>query len=107
MGETKKESISTAEEFDEVSKYSPSQRKAFIEELESDIKNLARSMSNLYSEHTGVFMMYGVQIEVKFSVFNESVYGQRLGCPEFYNHVSEMASGLKEVINDKRAQTGN
>lgn len=107
MGETKKESISTAEVFDEVSKYSPSQRQAFIEELEADIKNLARSMSNLYDEHTGVFMMYGVQIEVKFSVFNESVYEQRLGCPEFFTHVSAMAKGLKEAINDKRAQTGN
>ena len=107
MGETKKESISTAEVFDEVSKYSPSQRQAFIEELEADIKNLARSMSNLYDEHTGVFMMYGVQIEVKFSVFNESVYEQRLGCPEFFTHVSAMAKGLKEIVNDKRAQTGN
>lgn len=107
MGETKKESISTAEVFDEVSKYSPSQRRAFIEELEADIKNLARSMSNLYDEHTGVFMMYGVQIEVKFSVFNEPVYEHRLGCPEFFTHVSAMAKGLKEVFNDKRAQTGN
>ena len=64
-------------------------------------------MSNLYDEHTGVFMMYGVQIEVKFSVFNEPVYEQRLGCPEFFTQVSEMAKGLKEIINDKRAQTGN
>lgn len=107
MGETEKELISTADVFDEVSKYSSSQRREFIEELETDIKNLARSMANLYDEHTGVFMMYGVQVEVKFSVFNESVYEQRLGCPEFFNHVSAMAKGLKEVLNDKRAQTGN
>ena len=103
MGKTEKGSISTAEVFDEVSKYSSLQRKAFIEELETDIKNLARSMSNLYDEHTGVFMMYGVSVEVKFSVFNEPVYEQRLGCPEFFNQVSAMAKGLKEIHNDERA----
>lgn len=107
MSKTEKEQISTAEVFAEVSKYSSSQRKAFIEELETDIKNLARSMSNLYDEHTGVFMMYGVQVEVKFSVFNEPVYEQRLGCPEFFTQVSTMAKGLKELRNDERAKTGN
>ena len=107
MSEKVRESISTAEVFAEVGKYSSAQRQAFIEELEADIKNLARSMETLYEEHTGVFMMYGVSIEVKFSVFNESVYEQRLGCPDFYNQVSAMAKGLKEVFNDKRAQTGN
>ena len=107
MSETVKDSISTTEVFEEVGKYSSSQRRAFIEELETDIKNLARSMANLYDEHTGVFMMYGVAIEVKFSVFNEPVYSQQLGCPEFFNQVSAMAKGLKEVLNDKRAQTSN
>lgn len=103
MGEKVTESISTAEVFEEVGKHSPSQRREFIEELEVDIRNLAHSMETLYNEHTGVFMMYGVSIEVKFSVFNESVYEQRLGCPEFFNQVSAMAKGLKEVFNDKRA----
>ena len=107
MGEVAKESISTAEVFDEVSKHSPAQRQEFIEELEADIRNLARSMETLYNEHTGVFMMYGVSIEVKFSVFNESVYEQLLGCPEFFTQVSAMAKGLKEIRNDKRTQTGN
>ena len=107
MSETKKDSISTVEVFAEVEKYSPSQRREFIEELEIDIQNLARSMENLYNEHPGVFMMYGVQIEVKFSVFNDSVYEQRLGCPEFFSKVSAMTKELKEALNDKRAKTGN
>lgn len=107
MGQTKKESISSAEVFAEVGKYSPSQRREFIEELEIDIQNLARSMENLYNEHPGVFIMYGVQIEVKFSVFNDSVYEHLLGCPEFFNQVSAMTKELKEALNDERTKTGN
>ena len=114
---SKKESVTTAEVFEEVSKYSSSQRRELIEELETDIQNLAHSMENLYDEHAGVFMMYGVQIEVKFSVFNEVAFRQVLGDPEFYNQVSamakglkeaaEMAKGLKEVFNDQRTQTSD
>lgn len=104
---SEKDSITPEEVFEEVRKYSLDQRRAFIEELESDIKNLARSMTNLYDEHAGVFMMYGVAIEVKFSAFNEPVFEQRLGCPEFFNHMSAMIKHLKEVVDDKRAETGN
>lgn len=74
-------------------------------------------MDNLYDEHAGVFMLYGVQVEVKFSVFNEVAFRQVLGCPEFYNQVSAMAKGLKEAVemakglkedfNDQRAQTSD
>lgn len=112
-----KESITTAEVFEEVGKYSSSQRRELIEELETDIQNLARSMANLYDEHSGVFLMYGVQCEVKFSVFNEVAYRQVLGCPEVYNQLSamakglkeatEMAKGLKEVFDDQRAKAGD
>ncbi len=108
-----KESVTTAEVFEEAGKFSPSQCKAFIEELETDIENLSRSMSNLYDEHAGVFLMYGVQVEVKFSVFNEVAYRQFLGSPEFFNQMSamlktleeasEMAKCLKEVFDDQRA----
>lgn len=104
---SEKDSITPEEVFEEVHKYSLNQRRAFIEELESDIKNLARSMTNLYDEHIGVFMMYGVAIEVKFSAFNKPVFEQRLGCPEFFNHMSAMAKHLKETVDDKRAETGN
>lgn len=111
------EPVTTLEVFEEVRKYSPSQRRELIEEFETDIQNLARSMENLYDEHAGVFMMYGVQIEVKFYVFNEVAFRQVLGCPEFYNQVSamakglkeaaEMVKGLKEVFDDQRAQTSD
>lgn len=107
------EPVTTAEVFEEVSKYSSSQRREFVEEFETDIQNLARSMADLYDEHSGVFLMYGVQVEVKFSVLNEVAYRQVLGCPEFYNQVfamakvlkeaSEMAKGSKEVFDDQRA----
>lgn len=108
-----KESVTPAEVFKEVSKYSFSQHREFIEELETDIQNLARSMADLYDEHSGVFLVYGVQVEVKFSVFNEVTFRQVLGCPEFYNNLSEMAKvlkeasemakGSKEVFDDQRA----
>lgn len=102
-----KESVTTAEVFEEAGKFSSSQRKAFIEELETDIENLSRSMANLYDEHAGVFLMYGVQVEVKFSMFNEVAYRQVLGCPEFYDKMTAMAKGLKEVFDVQRAQTSN
>ena len=100
--------VTTAKEvLEEASHYSSSQHRAFIEELETDIQNLARSMSNLYDEHAGIFLMYGVQVEVKFSVFNEVAYRQVLGCPEFYNQLSARAKGLKEAFDDQRAKTSD
>lgn len=92
--------ITIAEVVEEARKYSSSQHKAFIKELETDIQNLAHSMEYLYDEHTGVFLMHGVQVEVKFSVFNEVVYKQVLGCPEVYDKMSEMAEEFKKVCND-------
>lgn len=100
MSEQEERTVSTKEVFEEARKYSSSQRGALIEELETDIRNLAHSIVNLYEEHTGVFLMYGVQVEVKFSVFNEVAYKQVLGCPDFYDKMSEMVDSLKEVLND-------
>lgn len=100
-------SMTTAEALEEASRYSSSQHRAFIKELETDIQNLAHSMANLYDEHADIFLMYGVQVEVKFSVFNEVAYRQVLGCPEFYTQVSEMATRFKEVFDDQRAKTGD
>lgn len=100
-----KVSMTTAEVLEEASRYSSSQHKAFLKELETDIENLSHSMSTLYDEHAGIFLLYGVQVEVKFSVFNEVAYRQVLGCPEVYNRLLAMAKGLKKVFNDQRAQT--
>lgn len=107
MSEQEEKLVSTKEVFEEVRKYSPSQRIELIEDLQTDIRNLAHSIVNLYEEHTGVFVMHGVQVEIKFSVFNEVVYKQVLGCPEFYNRVPAMAESLKEDFNDQRAQTSD
>ena len=107
MEKEEKASMTTAEVLEDVRKYSSSQRKELIEELETDVQNLARSMSNLYDEHSGVFLMYGVQVEVKFSVFNEVAYRQVLGCPEFYNQLSAMAKAFREAFDDQRAQTSD
>ena len=107
MEEEEREAITVEEVFEEARKYSSSQRRELIEELETDIQNLARSMTNLYEEHTGVFLMYGVQVEVKFSVFNEVAYGQVLGCPELYAHTAEKAAQFMEEHNDQRAQTSD
>ena len=100
MSKQEKVSLSTAEVFEEARKYSSSQRIALIDDLETDIENLANSMSNLYDEHVGVFLMHGVQVEVKFSVCNEVVYRQFLGSPEFFEKLTELAERLEEVRND-------
>ena len=100
MSEKEEMSVSTAEVFEEARKYSSSQRSALIEELETDIWNLAHSIVNLYDEHKGVFLIHGVQVELKFSVFNEVAYRQVLGCPEFYDKLSEMVEAFEEVRND-------
>ena len=107
MEKEEKVSMTTAEVLEEVGKYSSAQRIEFMEELETDVQNLARSMSNLYDEHTGIFLLYGVQVEVKFSVFNEVVYRQVLGCPEFYDKMSAMAKSFREAFDDQRAQTSD
>ena len=103
MGEQEEkvsESITMAEVVEEAAKYSSSQHEAFIEELRTDIQNLAHSMENLYDEHTEVFLMHGVQVEVKLSVYNELVYRQVLGCPEVYNRITEMVERLKGSCDD-------
>ena len=107
MEEEEKEAITVDEVVEEVRKYSSSQRRALIEELETDIQNLAHSMSNLYDEHKGIFLMYGVQVEVKFSVLNEVAYRQVLGCPEFYAQMAEKSAKFMEEQNDQRAQTSD
>ena len=107
MEEEERASITTEELFEEARKYSSSQRRELIEELETDVQNLARSMANLYEEHTGVFLLYGVQVEVKFSVFNEVAYRQVLGCPEVYAQMAEKAVQFMGEHNDQRAKTGD
>ena len=107
MEKEEKASMTIAEALEEVGKYSSAQRKEFIGGLETDIQNLARSMANLYDEHAGIFLIYGVQVEVKFSVFNEVAYRQVLGCPEFYDKLSAMAKAFREVFDDQRAQTSD
>lgn len=105
--EEEKEAITVEEVFENARKYSSAQRRALIEELETDIQSLAHSMANLYDEHSGVFLMYGVQVEVKFSVFNEVAYRQVLGCPELYTKLAEKAAQFMEEHNDQRAQTSD
>lgn len=100
MSKQEKGSLSTAEVFEEARKCSSSQCIALIDDLETGIETLAHNMANLYDEHAGVFLMYGVQVEVKFSVCNEVVYRQFLGCPEFYEKLAERTERLKEVRDD-------
>lgn len=107
MEEENKLSITVEEVFEDARKYSSSQRRELIEELETDIQSLAHSMANLYDEHAGIFLMYGVQVEVKFSVFNEVAYRQVLGCPELYTKLAEKAAQFMEEHNDQRAQTSD
>ena len=107
MNKEERESITMEEVLEEARKYSSSQRRELIEGLETDIQNLARSMANLYDEHAGIFLLYGVQVEVKFSVFNEVAYRQVLGCPELYTKLAEKAAQFMEEHNDQRAQTSD
>ena len=107
MNKEERASITGDEALEEARKYSSSQRRELIEELETDVQNLARSMANLYEEHAGVFLMYGVQVEVKFSVFNEVASRQVLGCPELYAKLAEKAAKFMEEHNDQRAQTSD
>lgn len=94
MEEEERVAITAEEVFEEARKYSSSQRRELIEDLETDIQSLAQSMTNLYDEHRGVFLIYGVQVEVSFSVFNEVAYRRVLGCPEFYAQMAEKAAQL-------------
>lgn len=105
--EEEREAITVKEVFEEARKYSSSQRRELIDDLETDIQSLAHSMANLYDEHAGVFLMYGVQVEVKFSVFNEVAYRQVLGCPELHTKLMEKAAQFMEERNDQRAQTSD
>lgn len=107
MEEEERVSITIEEVLEDARKCSSSQRRELIEELKTDVQNLARSMANLYEEHKGVFLMYGVQVEVKFSVFNEVAYRQVLGCPELYTQLAEKAAQFMEEHNDQRAQTSD
>ena len=107
MNKEERASITMEEMLEEARKYSSSQCRELIEELETDVQNLARSMTNLYEEHTGVFLLYGVQVEVKFSVFNEVAYRQVLGCPEVYAQMAEKAAQFMEEHNDQRAKAGD
>lgn len=107
MNKEERASITMEEVLEDARKCSSSQRRALIEELETDVQNLARSMANLYDEHAGVFLMYGVQVEVKFSVFNEVAFRQVLGCPELYTKLAEKATQFMEEHNDQRAQTSD
>ena len=101
MSKREKVSVMIEEVLEEARKYSSSQHIEFLDALKTDIENLSRSMANLYDEHVGVFLMNGVQVEVKFSVCNEVVYRQFLGVPEFYEKLAERAERLKkEVRND-------
>lgn len=100
MSKQEKISVATSEVFEEARKYSSSQCREFIDDLETDIETLANNMANLYDEHAGVFLMYGVQVEVKFSMCNEVVYRQFLGCPELWEKLAERAERLEEVHND-------
>ena len=107
MEEENKFSITAEEVFEEARKYSSSQRRELIEELEKDIQSLTHSMANFYDEHAGIFLIYGVQVEVKFSVFNEVAYRQVLGCPEFYTQMAEKAAQFMEARNDQREKTSD
>lgn len=107
MNKEKRVAITMEEALEEARKYSSSQSRALIEELATDIQSLAHSMANLYDEHAGVFLMYGVQVEVKFSVFNEVAYRQVLGCPELSAQMAEKAAQFMEAQNDQRAQTSD
>ena len=107
MNKEERFSITMEEVLEDARKYSSSQRRELIDELDTDVPHLARSMANLYDEHTGVFLMYGVQVEVKFSVFNEVAYRQVLGHPEVYAQMAEKAAQFMEEHNDQRAQTSD
>ena len=100
MSKREKVSVTIEEVLEEARKYSSSQRRELVDDLKTDIETLANSMATLYEEHLGVFLMYGVQVEVKFSVANEVAYRQFLGCPEAYAQLSAMRERLEEVRND-------
>lgn len=94
-----------AQIFEECKNLSPQERANICQEYESDVRALATSMGNLYQEHVGVLMMYGVRVEVKFYAFNEPVFSTLLGSEDFYKEFVEHQ--LKESKNDERTQTGN
>lgn len=104
--ETKEQDgITVSQIFEECRNLSPQERSNICQEYEDDVKALATSMGNLYQEHAGVLMMYGVRVEVKFYAFNDPVFQTNLGSEDFYKKFVE--NRLKEHENDERAKTGN
>lgn len=100
-----KDGRTVAQIFEECKSLTPQQRSDICQDYEDDVRALATSMGNLYQEHAGVLMMYGVRVEVKFYAFNEPVFQETLGSEDFYKKFVEQR--LKGHENDKRAQTGN
>ena len=101
METEKKDGRTVAQIFEECKSLTPEQRAAICQDYEDDIRALATSMGNLYQEHAGVFMMYGVRVEVKFYAFNEPVFQETLGSEDFYKKIVEKK--LKEHESDERA----
>ena len=98
METEKKDGRTVAQIFEECKKFLPQERANICQDYEDDVRALATSMGNLYQEHAGVLMVYGVRVEVKFYAFNEPVFQTNLGSEEFYNKFVEKR--LKEHESD-------
>ena len=98
METEEKDGRTVAEIFEECRKFSAQERKDICQEYENDVRALATSMGNLYQEHAGVLMMYGVRVEVTFYAFNEPVFQTNLGSEDFYKKFVE--ERLKEHEDD-------
>lgn len=96
-------SRSTKEIFEECRKYSMAERRQICEEFIKDVETLSDRMHDLFDVNPGVFMMYGVSVELKVTFFNEDSYTMRLGNSEFYDTVVKMSKDVSEGKNDKRA----
>lgn len=101
--DTQTGSRTTREIFEECRKYSVEERRRICEEFISDVETLADRIQDLFSLNPGVFMMYGVSVELKVTLFNDDAYAMKLGNPDFHNAVMKMNKRLEEGSDDERA----
>lgn len=104
MEEKKSGGLTTREIFEECRKYSAAERRAICEEFISDTETLAERIVDLFDVNPGVFMMFGVTVDVKITLFNDPAYEMKLGNPEFHDTVMTIEKDLKvEKSDDERA----
>ena len=104
MAVCRADKISTEDILKECVRIPSKQRMMLCEDYINDVRTLADRMADLFNEHPGVFMMYGVSVNISIKMFNDDAIDVKLGNPDCYKMFQAMiAEAKKEMQNDQRA----